>query len=165
MSPLLSFFLNDSTERLVGNIVNTKLNTTDAGKLIVVDKGENIPISASTNLTDLEYWVYEDTTKVGITRTVDAPNQFNFDWQQTNHIPVRSNGNISLFTNEGVIGVYKKSTGQDYNLEGYFSVPTAQDNLRLGNKIKIVQDGTTYTIIAHASGNGTEEQRRTFIFL
>ena len=160
----LSFFLNDSTERLVGNIVNTKLNTTDAGKLIVVDKGENIPISASTNLTDLEYWVYEDTTKVGITRTVDAPNQFNFDWQQTNHIPVRSNGNISSFTNEGVIGVYKKSTGQDYNLEGYFSVPTAQDNLRLGNKIKIVQDGTTYTIIAHASGNGTESNEGRLYF-
>ena len=134
----VSFFLNDSTERLVGNIVNTKLNTTDAGKLIVVDKGENIPLSASTNLTDLEYWIYEDTTKTGITRTVDAPNQFNFDWQQTNHIPVRSNGDISSFTNEGVIGVYKKSSGQDYNLEGYFSVPTAQDNLRLGNKIKII---------------------------
>jgi len=160
----LSFFLNDSTERLVGNIVNTKLDTATAGKLIVVDQGEDIPISPSTSLTGLEYWIYEDTSKTGITRTVDAPNQFNFDWQQTNKIPVSSTASASGFTNEGVIGVYKKSSGKDYNLDGYFTVPTAQNNLRLGNKIKIVKDGTTYTIIAHASGNNTEDNEGRLYF-
>ena len=160
----LSFFLNDSTERLVGNIVSTKLDTTTAGKLIVVDQGVDIPISASTSLTGLEYWIYEDTSKTGITRTVDAPNQFNFDWQQTNKIPVLSSATGSGLTNEGVIGVYKKSSGKDYNLDGYFTVPTAQNNLRLGNKIKIVKDGTTYTIIAHASGNNTEDNEGRLYF-
>ena len=141
---------------MVGNIVNTKLNTTNAGKLIVVDKGENIPPSATKKLIDLEYWIYEVDTKTGITRTVDAPNQFNFDWQQTNHIPISETANQSGYTNEGVIGVYKKSSGQDYNLEGYFSIPTPGNDRKLGSKIKIVNDGTNYIIVAHASGDGTE---------
>ena len=161
----LSFFLNDSTERLVGNIVNTKLNTTNAGKLIVVDKGENIQISSATKLIDLEYWIYEVDTKTGITRTVDAPNQFNFDWQQTNHIPVSETANQSGYTNEGVIGVYKKSSGQDYNLEGYFSIPTSGNDRKLGSKIKIVNDGTNYIIVAHAAGDGTENNEgRIYLF-
>ena len=161
----LSFFLNDSTERLVGNIVNTKLDTTNAGKLIVVDKGENIPISSSNILTGLEYWIYENDTKQGITRTVEAPDQFNFDWQQTNYIPVTETGNASSYTNEGVLGVYKKSSGKDYNLEGYFSIPTAGNDRRLGTKIRIVRNGTDYTIVAHAAGDGTElNEGRIYFF-
>ena len=161
----LSFFLNDSTERLVGNIVNTKLDTTTVGRLVVVDKGQDIPISPSNILTGLEYWIYENDVKQGITRTVEAPDQFNFDWQQTNHIPVIETGNSSSYTKEGVIGVYRKSSGQDYNLEGYFSIPTANTNRKLGTKVKIIRDGTNYTIIAHAAGDGTElNEGRLYFF-
>ena len=150
-----SFFLNDSTERLIGNIISTELNTTNAGKAIVIDTGSDIEISASTVLRNLEYFVYFENTKSGITRFSTPPSRINLDWTEVNNVPVSESASASGRTAEGVVGFFEKSGGLLYNSLGYYSVPGAIDDLQFGNQIKIRKSNDAYLAVIHAKGNGT----------
>ena len=150
-----SFFLNDSTERLIGNIISSELATTNAGRAIVIDTGENIAVSPATVLEDLEYFVYFENTKSGITRTSTPPNRLNLDWTEVRNIPIDVSADPSGRTNEGVVGFFEKSGGLLYNTLGYYTVPDAVDGLQFGNQIKIRKNNNTYLALIHAKGNGT----------
>ena len=150
-----SFFLNDSTERLIGNIISSELNTTNAGRAIVIDTGEDIAISSATILDGLEYFVYFENTKSGVTRSSNPPSKINLDWTEVSNIPVNSSADSSSRTAEGVVGFFEKSGGLNYNNLGYYTVPDTVDDLQFGNQIKIRKNANTYLALIHAKGNST----------
>ena len=62
----MTFIENDSTVRTIGPISSSHLENTQAGVMLVVDKGENIPVGTAIFLQDREYWIYNTRTIEGV---------------------------------------------------------------------------------------------------
>jgi hypothetical protein len=151
----VSFDETDSTIRLSGDLLDAKLNNDVAGKLLVVDKGEDIPVTINSTsiLEGYEYYIYQNTSKEGQTRDVDAPSQVNLNWSQVYNIPVLASSDPSGELYEGAYAIYVKNDSEVWDLVGYYSVPNSETGLRLGSEIKIVQNNDTYTAYIHAAGD------------
>ena len=151
----VSFNETDSTTRLIGDLLDTKLDNDIAGKLLVIDKGEDIPVAAESVLEGFEYYIYQEETKQGEIRTVDAPSKVNLNWTQVYNIPVIASVDVDSETSaEGAFAIYSQNAAQTFDLVGYYSVPDAKDGLQLGSSIKVVKNGDAYTAFIHAAGTG-----------
>ena len=147
-----SFAETDSTTRLIGDILDNKLNNDVAGKLVVIEKDEEIPVGQISSINNYEYHIYVDETKAGVERAVADPETFNLDWKQVFNIPVTASRDASGLIYEGAYAIYERDDSDRYILNGYYSVNDADNGAQLGADIKIVKDGDAYTAFILAAG-------------
>ena len=161
----MTFIENDSTVRTIGPISSSHLENTQAGVMLVVDKGENIPVGTAIFLQDREYWIYNTRTIEGVTDEANPPGPLNLNWNRVYNIPLSTSGYSSGKDKEGVFAIYERKE-LTFALKGYYTVPNADTERRLGNKIKFTQLGPdTYKLFVHAAGNKTElNEGRIYIF-
>lgn len=159
-----TFIENDSTLRTIGPINSVHHQNSISGPLLVIDKGENIPIPTTNTLQALEYFLYESTTVNGIFETASPPSAINLDWTRTYNLPLSPEGTPSGFENEGAFAVYEKK-GLIYQLVSYYTLPKSENNRRLGNQLKFVQSNSGYRLFVHAKGDGTEVNNGKIYFV
>ena len=159
------FIENDSTLRTIGPINSCHLQNDVSGGLIILDTEETIPVPTQTFLRDLEYFHYTGATIDGILETTEFPSALNLDWQRVYNIPVTAEGTESGYDNEGVFAVYQKQ-GSVYVLVNYYTVPTSDNNRKLGTSAKFIQTSDdSYRLYVLAQGDGTElNQGRIYFF-
>ena len=161
----MTFIQNDSTVRTIGPISSSHLENTQAGVMLVVDKGQNIPIGSAIFLQDQEYWIYNTRNIDGVTDSANPPSTINLNWNRVYNLPLSTSGYSSGKENEGTFAVYERKN-LTFALKGYYTVPNSDSGRRLGNKIKFAQLGPdTYKLFVHAAGDKTEtNEGRIYIF-
>ena len=151
--------------RTIGPINSSHLENAQAGVMLVIDKGQNIPVGTAIFLQDKEYWIYNTRTIQGVTDEANPPGPLNLDWNRVYNIPLSTGGYGSGKDNEGVFAIYERKE-LTFDLKGYYTVPNADTGRRLGNKIKWAQlSPDTYKLFVHAAGNKTEtNEGKIYIF-
>ena len=132
--------------------------------MLVVDKGENIPVGTAIFLQDREYWIYNTRTIEGVTDEANPPGPLNLNWNRVYNVPLSTSGYSSGKDKEGVFAIYERKE-LTFALKGYYTVPNADTERRLGNKIKFAQLGPRYIQIICTCGWQTElNEGRIYIF-
>ena len=134
-----------SVDRVMGQTQKTSLGYAPAniGKLLVFDSKTNLPVSATQELLNVEYWMYTTGTVAGIPRLANIPNSGNLDWTEVYKVQATNTGVQSLHTNEGLVYIYEKF-GEQYLDQGAIVSPQRKTNHYFGSKVKITKQGTLY---------------------
>ena len=145
--------------RLVGTTDTVNFQSSTAGWIVVVDRGENIPRGTTRTLQGFEYWVYKSILLQGIARDANPPSRTNNDWQRVYNIPVDEDGTSLGIQRQGAYAIYERNASNFYTLNGVFVSPDSEEDRYLGSDIKIVSHtNNTYSAYILSKGNGTFTQ-------
>ena len=99
-----------TVDRVMGQTQKTSLGYDPAniGKLLVFDAKTNIPVPTTSELLNIEYWMYTVGNVLGIPRLANIPNSGNLDWTEVYKVSATTTGVQSTHTNEGLIYLYEK---------------------------------------------------------
>lgn len=142
--------------RQIGSILKTEFENQSAGSLFVFeDENFLTPTELAQNVFETvgkEYWLWNEKTIQGTSRIANVPSKVNKDWQQVYNIPL-GQGSATGGTNEGAVAIYARTPGSQFVLNGVFTVPETQNDLRFGSKIKFARvSGQLYAYVS-AEGN------------
>jgi len=151
------------------SLVNTADNI---GKLFVVKN--NIindstgtffmPLVENADLVNDEYWLYNEQTRSGDSRSASLPSSFNKDYTQVFNIPVDSFGE-KKFDNEGVISVYRRSENGAYTYIRSIVSRYRGNDRKFGSRINVKQVNNKYYISVSSAGDESLNNFGTIEFL
>jgi hypothetical protein len=151
--------------RTVGVIQRSELEDSVVGSLFVFDHGSALaPTSSSAYyyLNGLEYYLYQDITQDGVSRSASVPSSVNRDYTQVFNIPAGL-GYPSAFTNQGLFLVYERLTNGNYVLNSSYTVPEQDNNTQLGSKIILRQKDAVTTLYVSSTVTATDSGKIYFI--
>ena len=142
--------------RTMGSILKTEFENQSAGSLFVFEDDNFLtPTDLSQNFYKIngkEYWLWNEIIIQGTSRIANVPSKINKDWQQVYNIQL-GEGATSGGVNEGAFVSYSRKPGSNFILNGVYTVPETESNLRLGNKINFARiSGQLYAYVS-AQGN------------
>ena len=150
--------VNYQVDRIMGDIQFVSLGYASAGigKMLVFEAENPIDLSDDDRLLNIEYWMYQEGTVLGIPRPANPPSSINNEWQAVYKIPAATDGVASGLTNEGVYAVYSRAAPGRYDPISTFTVPEKQSNFKLGSEIKITKKADLYKLMVYAEGQKTQ---------
>ena len=89
------FRTRGAVDRNMGRIDAVSLAGPHVGKIIVIQETSNFADATISELSDFEYWFYNETTLSGVPRTANIPASNNNDWQQVTNIPLVDSAGVS----------------------------------------------------------------------
>jgi hypothetical protein len=161
----VNLILIGTPNRTVGVIQRSELEDAVVGSLFVFDRGIALtPISSSAYhfLNGLEYYLYQDITQDGVSRSASVPSSVNRDYTQVFNIPAGL-GYPSVLTNQGLFLVYERLTNGNYVLNSSYIVPEQGNNTHLGSKIIIRQKDAVTTLYVSSTVTATDSGKIYFI--
>ena len=146
-------------DRTIGQVqyVSLGLPSEGIGKLLVFQALQNIQITPSAQLLNIEYWLYTSGTVLGIPRGANPPSSANNEWSQVYQITAELTGNGSGLNNEGLYAIYDRAGPGKYSPLASYTVPEKQANFKLGSKIKVTKQAGLYRGLVHAEGTKTSD--------
>ena len=163
--PPVNLTLIGTPNRTVGVIQRSELEDSVVGSLFVFDHGSALaPTSSSAYhyLNGLEYYLYQDITQDGVSRSASVPSSVNRDYTQVFNIPAGL-GYPSAFTNQGLFLVYERLTNGNYVLNSSYTVPEQDNNTQLGSKIILRQKDAVTTLYVSSTVTVTDSGKIYFI--
>jgi hypothetical protein len=159
--------INYQVDRVMGDIQSVSLGYTPAGigKLLVFEAPADILLSAEQELIDIEYWMYQEGTVLGIPRLANIPSSVNNEWENVFKIPAESTGTASGLANEGLYNIYSRAAPGRYDPIGSYTVPEKQANFYLGSNVKITKNNDLYRLMVHAKGTETQSNPGRIYFI
>ena len=146
-------------DRTIGQVqyVSLGLPSEGIGKLLVFQALQNIQLTPTAQLLNIEYWLYTSRSVLGIPRGPNAPSAANNEWTQIYQITAESTGNSSGLNNEGLYAIYNRAAQGQYSHVASYTVPEKQANFKLGSSIKITKNNDLYRGFVHAEGSKTSD--------
>jgi hypothetical protein len=160
-----NFILVGSPNRTVGTIQRSELGDTVVGKLFVFDTGavlQPTTNSAYHYVNGLEYYLYDEITQDGVSRSASVPSKNNRDYDQVFNIPAGL-GYTSSLTNQGLFLVYERLTNGNYALTNSYLIPDMVNNTKLGTKIILRQKDAVTTLYVSTVTTVTDTGKIYFI--
>ena len=130
--------------------VSLGLPSAGIGKLLVFEASAPIPLTVTTKLLDIEYWLYTRDTVQGVARPANIPSSVNKEWQQVYQITAETSGTANTVLNEGLYSIYTRAAPGRYDLVSSYTVPENAAGLKLGSAIKITKNNDLYRAFIYA---------------
>ena len=147
------------SDRNIGQVqyVSLGLPAEGIGKLLVFETLSDVPLTATSQLLDIEYWLYSSGTVQGIPRSASVPSSTNNNWTQVYQIAAEVSGTVPSVDsqNEGLYSIYTRSAPGRYDLQASYTVPEKAAGQKLGSSIKITKHNNLYRAFIHAAENST----------
>jgi len=146
-----------SGSRIFGQIQSRafELPAAGIGKMIVLTRSADIPVTDEQTILEGEYFVYQEELVDGIARPANIPSEANNDWQTMFNLPVTAGTTESGLTNEGYYTVYQRTGVGQFAKLGAFSSADRQDNAKLGAELSFAKINDLYKLFIKEEGNGT----------
>ena len=151
----------------MGRIGGVSLEGNRIGKIIVLEEDNNFPDVPISELTDFEYFFFNETTLQGVPREANIPASNNNDWQQVTNIPVSNlNGTqASGLTLEGMFSVYELNEQIQFKVQNHYTVPERKIHAKLGDELQFTQDGNLYRLSVSSKGAGSQYNAGSIHFI
>ena len=124
----------------MGRIDAVSLAGPHVGKIIVIQETSNFADATISELSDFEYWFYNETTLSGVPRTANIPASNNNDWQQVTNIPLVDSAGVSNsgLDLEGMYTVYDLNDQIQFKVVNHFTVPERKAHAKLGDELQFI---------------------------
>ena len=154
-------------KRNMGRISGVSLSGTRLGKIIVIQESSNFADASISELSDFEYWFYNETTLQGISREANIPASNNNDWQLVTNLPIASGpGTLaSGLEQEGMFSVYDLNDKIQFKVKSHFTVPERKAFANLGDTIQFTKVDNLYRLLVSSKGAGTQSNSGSIHFV
>ena len=161
------FRVRGSIQRNMGRIDAVSLDGPRVGKIIVLEEDTNFPDVPISELTNFEYFFYNEITLQGVPREANIPASNNRDWLQVTNIPISNvNGTQSSgLTTEGMFSIYELNEQIQFKVQNHYTVPERKSNARLGDEVQFTQEGNLYRLSVASKGAGTQNNAGSIHFV
>jgi len=144
----------DSEWLFIGEPLASNVRTKYRGRLIV---GETY---YEGDIVTVGYVHWKAVHTVGADSTTIS--EFSEDWEQVRLLEVNLLGTSSIFSNQGLVYVYRKDGAGNYFMQHVIVSPYPSDNEKFGSKIKIVEQNGEYLALISSSGFNNDQGRIYF---
>ena len=161
------FRTRGAVDRNMGRIDAVSLAGPHVGKIIVIQETSNFADATISELSDFEYWFYNETTLSGVPRTANIPASNNNDWQQVTNIPLVDSAGVSNsgLDLEGMYTVYDLNDQIQFKVVNHFTVPERKAHAKLGDELQFTQQGNLYRLLVASKGAGTQSNAGSIHFV
>lgn len=144
--------------RVIGTIFDVSnsivLGTELIGGFVVVEENTAFSLaSTAAEILNSEYFIFNETTEIGISRLPNTPFSLNKDYVQVYNIPADSFGEVdNSLINEGVVLIYRRLRNGQYRFVRTLVSEYRLPNKRFGARLQFAKDKELYKLYIASDG-------------